>query len=117
MILHIIPRDVWAQAQNSGSYHAASLEREGFIHFSLPEQVVGTANRFYKSQRDLLLLVVEPAKLKAELRYEPPAENPGSSERFPHVYGALNLDAVIRVVNFPPDADGTWAKLPDGLNS
>ncbi|HVU11938.1 MAG TPA: DUF952 domain-containing protein [Phototrophicaceae bacterium] len=116
MILHIIPRDVWAQAQHNGSYHAASLEREGFIHFSKPEQVVGTANRFYTGQRDLLLLVVDPVKVQAEVRYEPPAENPASSERFPHIYGDLNLDAVIRVVDFPPDADGSWSKLPDGAD-
>src|SRR5262249_30183226 len=98
MILHIISRAAWSQAQQDGSYRPPSLEREGFIHFSKPMQVIRTANHFYKGQRDLVLLVVDPAKVAADIRYEPPAENPNSSERFPHIYGALNLDAVIRVV-------------------
>src|SRR5262249_51211610 len=116
MILHIIPREVWAQAQREGIYRAASLRQEGFIHFSLPEQVVGTANRFYTGQTDLLLLVVDPAKLRAELRYEPPLEAPESAVRFPHLYGALNLDAVVRVVAFPPNADGRWSALPPEID-
>ncbi|MBI1259496.1 MAG: DUF952 domain-containing protein [Chloroflexi bacterium] len=115
MILHIVSKNAWAQAQGEGAYRADSLAAQGFIHFSLPEQVVGTANRFYAGQTSLALLVVDPAKLQAELRYEPPAEAPESSERFPHLYGALNLDAVVRVVDFPPDADGHWSALPVGI--
>jgi uncharacterized protein (DUF952 family) len=113
IILHIISRADWQQAERDGVYHAPSLDHEGFIHFSTPDQVVRVANMFYKGQPDLVLLVVDPAKVSAELRYEAPAEYPDSSERFPHIYGALNLDAVIRVVDFPPDADGIWRSLPE----
>jgi uncharacterized protein (DUF952 family) len=111
-IYHIIPRDTWMLAHNDGVYYADSLKTEGFIHFSLAEQVVKVANDFYGGQTDLLLLVVDPERLEAELRYEPAAGMPGNSERFPHLYGALNLDAVQRAVPFPPDADGTWSALP-----
>ena len=115
MILHIVSRDAWAQAQHDDVYRPPSLEREGFIHFSKPEQVVATANHFYAGQGDLVLLVVDPAWLDAELRYEAPAEQLDSAERFPHLYGALNLDAVVRVVAFPPNAAGHWSALPDGV--
>ncbi len=111
-IYHITPRRDWEAARQVGSYRAASLEREGFIHLSTPEQVVGTANRYYRGQRDLVLLAVDPARLDAELRYEPSAEAPASSGRFPHLYGALNLAAVAAVLDFPPDADDGWSGLP-----
>jgi len=116
MILHIISRSDWNQAQSRSAYIPDSLRHEGFIHFSLPEQVIGTANRFYEGQTDLVLLVVDPAKLRAEVRLEPPLEAPESDMRFPHLYGALNLDAVVRVINFPPDADGRWSALPAGID-
>ena len=116
MILHIVAQNAWQQAQAEGAYRAPSLETQGFIHFSLPEQVVGTANRFYEGQTNLALLVVDAAKLEAELRYEPPAEAPESSERFPHLYGALNLNAVVQVLDFPPDAQGRWSALPAGIH-
>lgn len=116
-IYHITTRAAWAQAQRDGVYRADSLTQEGFIHFSGREQVVRTANIYYAGQRDLVLLVVDPALLKSELRYEPPTHTPGSTasrrdEHFPHLYGALNLDAVARVVEFPPDAGDTWSHLP-----
>ena len=112
-IFHITSRDAWEQGLRSGAYRAPSLDQQGFIHFSTAEQVVATANRYYRGQADLLLLEVDPARLAAELRYEPPAEAPDSAERFPHLYGALNLDAVTRVIAFPSDAGGGWSALPD----
>ncbi len=107
-IFHITARAAWEQAQQDGVYTAPSLNAQGFIHLSSRDQVVATANRFYSHQRDLVLLVVDPAKLTADLRYEPPDGEPQSSERFPHLYGALDLDAVIRALDFPPNQDGTW---------
>ena len=51
-----------------------------------------------------------------ELRYEASAgaRGEGKSERFPHLYGALNVDAVVRVVELPFEADGSF-RLPEGL--
>jgi uncharacterized protein (DUF952 family) len=113
-IFHITTRAAWQQAQSAGAYRAESLEQAGFIHLSKPEQVVRVANAYYAEQRDLVLLVVDPVRLDNELRYEPPDEALESDERFPHQYGVLNLDAVIRAVDFPPEADGKWSRLPPG---
>lgn len=116
-IYHITSRAAWAQAQRDGAYRTESLAQVGFIHFSKAEQVVRTANAYYAGQRDLVLLVVDPAQLESDLRYEPPAEAPGSQasrsdDRFPHLYGALNLNAVVRAVDFPPETDDKWSQLP-----
>ncbi len=94
-----------------GHLSRAVAGAQGFIHLSKRDQVVGTANRYYRDQRDLVLLVVDPAKLD-DLRYEAPDGSPESDERFPHLYGALPLDAVIRVVDFPPEPGGDWRSLP-----
>jgi len=92
-----------------GEYRPASLAVEGFIHASLSGQVLGVANRFYPSRQDLLLLWIDPQRLRPELRYEP-----ADGELFPHIYGALNLEAVLAVVSFQPDADGIFRRLPPG---
>jgi uncharacterized protein (DUF952 family) len=65
----------------------------------------------------LLLALVDTEQLHAELKYEPPYEGEQeveSGELFPHLYGTLNLDAVIRVLEFEPQADGTF-RLPEGV--
>jgi uncharacterized protein (DUF952 family) len=109
-IFHITAEKAWREAQAAGVYAADSLAAEGFIHLSTREQVLRTAARFYRGQAGLVLLSVDPALLAAELRYE--ESEPG--ERFPHLYGPLNLEAVVAVHAFPPGPDGgfTW---PQGL--
>ncbi len=115
MILHITTRAAWEDAQAARVYRAPSLETEGFIHFSTAAQVTRVADAFYRGEPDLVLLVVDPARLLAPLRYEPPAEDATSPERFPHLYGPLNLDAVVSVVPFPPDDDGSFS-LPTEIS-
>lgn len=114
VILHIARCEEWEQAQVKGAYRAPSLDTQGFIHFSLPEQVVRTANTFYSGRVGLVLLCVDPARLRSELRYE--IGNESTGEVFPHLYGALNLDAVVAVLDFSPGVDGTFT-LPEGIPS
>ena len=68
--------------------------------------MLGPANALFHGQSDLMLLVIEPSRLAAELIYE---DSHGNGERFPHIYGPLNLDAVVRVVPFPPNGDGHFS--------
>lgn len=108
-ILHITTRAAWETAVAHPPYTADSLDSEGFIHCSTPAQAVGTANLLFAGQTGLVLLVIDPARLDAELIYEDLYD---IGEAFPHIYGPLNLDAVVRVVDFPSDANGRFA-LPD----
>jgi uncharacterized protein (DUF952 family) len=115
MIVHIVKRVDWALATGRGTYAPDSLLAEGFIHCSTPAQLIDTANRFYRGQNDLVVLCIEESRLKAELRYEAPAMQHGESagELFPHLYGELNVDAVVRVVALPCDADGSFRLLDE----
>ena len=106
MILHIASNEDWSAARALGEYRADSLAGEGFIHCSTPAQVLIPANERYRGRDDLLLLVIDPARLAAALVYEDCYE---SGQAFPHVYGPLNLEAVTRVVPFPPGPDGRFA--------
>src|ERR1700759_2450042 len=91
-ILHITTRSAWEQALGKGSYEPSSLTSEGFIHLSDPLQVAGVAKARYAGIDDLVLLHVATERLTAPLKYES-----ADGDRFPHLYGALNLDAVTDV--------------------
>ena len=108
LILHCTQRSAWGAAIERGAYTAASLATDGFIHFSKPEQILGSANRFYRGQSDLVLLCVDADRLLAKVVHE---NLEGGTVLFPHVYGPVNLDAVTAVVDFPCEADGTF-RLP-----
>lgn len=111
LILHITTFGAWARAQASGRYRAPSLEEEGFIHCSTPAQVVEVANGVYRGERELILLAIDAGALTAPLRYEDCYE---TGQAFPHVYGPINTDAVVRVLSFAPDDDGAYS-LPAAL--
>lgn len=116
-ILHLVANETWLAAVKGGAYHADSLSTEGFIHCSKPSQIVDVANNFYRGQQGLVLLVIDPSRLEAELKWEPPAEPAPTEARagdlFPHVYGPLNLDAVVKVLKFKPLAGSTFSLPPD----
>ena len=82
-----------------------AAQRIGLYCFSTDGQVVATANRFCQGKTGLVLLTVDPSRLKPELRYEDTL-NHGT---FPHLYGPLNVDAVVDVRTFEPGADGTFS--------
>lgn len=102
-IYHITDRESWEQALQEEVYVAPSLHSEGFIHCSRRDQVTRVAAMFYADRERLLLLEIDPAALGAEVRHE------GEDELFPHVYGAIPLDAVTRVAHFEQDAAGGFA--------
>ncbi|GAB3765504.1 DUF952 domain-containing protein [Spirosoma pomorum] len=93
LIYHVVSADDWAACEDQATYTAASLPAEGFIHLSEKEQVTGVLDRYYKGKQDLLLLHVDPEKLRSELKYE----RATNDEYFPHLYGPLNKDAVVAV--------------------
>lgn len=94
-ILRITTRSEWEKAQAGGGYRGDTLEAEGFIHCSTPKQLPWVAETFYKGRTKLVVLRIEPSKLTSPLKWESP---PDSWEKFPHVYGPLNLEAVVEVV-------------------
>jgi uncharacterized protein (DUF952 family) len=106
LILHVTSRNAWSAAQKSRHYAADSLAGEGFIHCSKADQVIRVANILFTGQHGLVLLVIDPERLTSELRWEPGVDS--ASELFPHIYGPINLDAVLEIVGFEPDAAGKF---------
>lgn len=112
-IYHITQRKAWDLAQQPGEYRGDTLDTQGFIHCSTVRQVATVANSYYPGQHGLVLLCINASKLQSELRYEAP-DGPAveGESAFPHIYGPLNTDAVIAVLEFEPGSDGTFT-LPE----
>jgi uncharacterized protein (DUF952 family) len=112
MIYHIVSKTDWETVRKSEFYQGDTLETEGFIHCSDAGQVVDVANFRFRGRTDLLLLEIDPAKLTQPLKYEDGGD--GDGRLFPHVYGPIEVAAVLRVLAFPPSKDGNFS-LPAGI--
>lgn len=108
-ILHITQRHEWEKAKNLGTYRSNTLDSEGFIHCSTPIQVLGSANRFFKNQTDLVILKIDIDRVTPEIRYE----GVDSNNLFPHIYGELNIDAVTGSIDLESHPDGSFILPPE----
>ena len=95
MIYHITSKEEWANAIEKGFFEVASLQLEGFIHCSQEHQVAGVLQRYYSGKTNLVKLVIDETKVINKIIYE---NAPSVNQNFPHIYGTLNIDAVIDVV-------------------
>lgn len=103
IIYHMCRRQEWDAAQAAGSYAGSSQDAaDGFIHFSTAAQVIESAAKHRAGQTGLVLLVVDVAHLGDALKWEPSR----GGQLFPHLYGALPADAVVRVADLPLGGDG-----------
>ena len=117
VLYHIATAADWAQAQRDGEYRMSTrgvtLAAEGYIHASTACQVLPVANAYYRDEPDdLLLLVLDPARIGAEIKWE---QVPGSADPFPHIYGPLPVSAVRQVLPLPRSNTGHFTQLPRPL--
>ncbi|HMU11662.1 MAG TPA: DUF952 domain-containing protein [Ferruginibacter sp.] len=94
MIYHVLHKQDWQKAVQQGFYEAASLAAEGFIHASKAHQVAGVLDRYFKGRDNLVVLHIDEHKLTSPFTYE---FSPSVNEEFPHIFGPMNLDAVLKV--------------------
>lgn len=103
----------WTEVETEHTYAPESIQREGFIHCATIEQTENVANRFFKGHSGLVLLCIDTERLKSELVYEDLEE---TGKLYPHIYGSLNVDAVVETMPFEPEEDGTFV-LPKEIKS
>lgn len=102
VLLHLIEPAQWRAALTDGAVRPASLTDVGFVHLSTPQQVHIPAEALFPGRRDLVLLVVDPARLTDPVRFEAGVPPHPDGLRFPHLYGPLPVSAVIAVVPYRP---------------
>jgi len=102
-IFHMCREGEWLAAKAAGTYRGSSQDAaDGFIHFSTRTQVVESAAKHRAGQTGIVLLTVDASALGDALKWEPSRKG----QLFPHLYGPLPIDAVVRVDPLPIAADG-----------
>ena len=103
IIYKIAPEALWREAEKNGRFTGAPIDiADGFIHFSTATQARETAAKHFAGQTDLVLVAVDGAQLGDPLKYE--VSRGGAL--FPHLYGVLDISAVLWVKPLPLGADG-----------
>ena len=107
MILHLALRSDWDAAREAGSYpwstRGLALDQVGYVHCSFEHQWRGVRDRFYADLADdeLILLVVDESRLSSLVVVE---RLDGAPDDFPHIYGPLEIAAVVRTREISRDS-------------
>jgi len=105
VIYHLALRRDWEQAQRDGAYTQSTIGRtladEGFVHASSAAQWPVVRARFYDAvDEPLVLLHIDEARLRSPVVVE--VGDPATGELFPHVYGPIDLAAVVATSRLEP---------------
>lgn len=105
LIFHVATSEYFESHKSNNKYQPESLDSKGFIHCSKGSQIEKTANRLFPDEDEILLLIIDISTLSAEVKYEVDEQ---SGEKFPHVYGPLNIDAVMDKINIFAEETGDF---------
>ena len=102
-IIHVANKALFENEIKSGAYGSESLKRCGFIHCSDLDTYYLVAPNFRNDADEKVILVIDTDRLVPEVKWED-----GGGLDFPHIYGLLNRDAVVDVLEHLWSPDREW---------
>jgi len=103
IILHCLTESEWNRHKNNEYYGENYIVKGGFIHCSDIHNFHRVAPNFRHITEPMVLLCIDSAKVTPSVIWE---DLYNEGEEYPHIYGALNLDAVTNVLPFLRDENG-----------
>lgn len=110
IIYHLVPKRFYDKQTKNAVYLPKPFAQDGFIHCTKEaSEMAKVANLFYKQKAGPhVYLYIDTRKLKAKVQYD------DAAQKFPHVYGGLNHDAIVAIKPAKRDADRNFLP-PDKL--
>ena len=95
LVYKVLRAAEWREAQARGGIAGSADDlRDGFIHLSTHSQLKGTLDRHFAGETGLVVLEIAADRITAGLKWEPSRDG----ALFPHFYGVMPLDAVVRTI-------------------
>lgn len=104
---HLVPSTVWESQRHLSEYVPEAFAADGFIHCTNGlVQLLKVANLFYTAdERKFVVLALNVSSIAPDVRYD------DAGCLFPHIYGPLNISAVVAEALVERSADGTYVRF------
>jgi uncharacterized protein (DUF952 family) len=108
---HLVTKEYFNSLDPYQDYVPAAFARDGFIHCTDGgEEMARVANLFYRAEPSpYLYLCIDKQRVLAPIRYD------DDSRKYPHIYGSLNRDAIVKVIHASRDIDGNFLAPAAGI--
>ncbi len=92
-VYRVLYPEEWVDFKKKKVFYGNDLDQKsGYIHLSNKEQLKKTINIYFKKKK-IVILKIETKMLKKKLLWEISR----GGQKFPHLYGRLNLESVVKV--------------------
>lgn len=110
---HLVAAAYYRDCDRDAPYVPPGFDADGFIHCTDGlENVAEVANRSHRDDLSMyVVLVIDKARVEPRILYE------DAGRIYPHIYGALNRNAVVEVMPILRSADGSFLPPRIGLSS
>lgn len=107
LLFHVTLKSEYKQNLQGNEYGLESIKKTGFIPCVEFNQIIDFSNKNFKGVHndDTVVICIDPSRLKSEIKWE---SNENSSMVYPNVYGLINKDCIINVVDLNRDIDGNF---------
>ena len=105
MIIYTATCEEWDKIKTQTEFSSEDYSIEGFIHCSYPNQTVWVLNKHFRNQEKVMLLCIDPELLKSNWISE---DLKSKGEEFPHIYGNINIDAIVEVFDIQSSIEGLF---------
>jgi len=104
LTFHLVPQAYFDSQDSQTDYTPEAFAQDGFIHCTDgADEMARTANRYYQSNPGLhYYLYIDKTRVRAPTRYD------AEPHIYPHIYGALNRDAIVTVRPAKRNVDGSF---------
>jgi uncharacterized protein (DUF952 family) len=104
-VFKILDTNEWKAAQEAGVYSGSAADKtDGFIHLSTSAQLATTLTKHFAKADNLTLVAVDTDALSSALKWEPSS----NGDSYPHLYGDLDLAAVLWSTAIPKRPGGVF---------
>ena len=103
---HGTPKSYFESLDPSQPYIPLAFDKDGFIHTTEGREAVSIIlTGLYKTQHEpFVVLHIDLDRITVPVRYDDPACI------FPHIYGPLNRDAIVKIEQIQRADDGTFMR-------
>lgn len=107
LTLHLAPVESWERQRTGPTYVPEAFEQDGFVHTTIGiEALLNVANMFYTADpRPYIALILDLDSITAETRHD------DTSGLYPHIYGPINVDAVLGFLVAQRNSDGAFVRF------
>ena len=95
IIIVNVSEEYYEKIKDKESFGKELLENESFIHASTDEQFPLIIHRLEKKGSSFMVLYIDIDKLLSNVKWE---YSKSLNQDFPHIYGEINKDAVVKAV-------------------